>query len=146
VLLNLLRGHVKNGLATMNDGSVIDKVLREQRVRQYFDVVSTFDNVKKPKPNPEIFLKCTKKFKSQPKRGLVVEDSIFGVNVAKRVKMKFIALLSGTYSKKELEKEHPDLIVESINVYKNNVVYPNIRVRVSNLKTKVAQIQPFWVE
>jgi phosphoglycolate phosphatase-like HAD superfamily hydrolase len=37
------------------------------------------------------------------------------VIAAKKANMKCIAILSGAYSKEELEKETPDLIVDSIN-------------------------------
>jgi len=114
-LLNSLKNKVKTALATMSNRRVIDKLLIEKEVRKYFNVVITFDEVKKTKPDPEIFLKCAMKLKCQPERCLVLEDSIFGVVAAKKANMKCIAIPSGAYSKEELEKEEPDLIVNSIN-------------------------------
>lgn len=114
-LLDLLKEHMKMGLATMNNKSVIEKILLEKRVRKYFDSIITFDDVEKPKPDPEIFLKCAMKLKCQPQSCLVIEDSIYGVIAAKKAKMKCIAILSNTYTKEELEKEKPDLIIKSIS-------------------------------
>jgi phosphoglycolate phosphatase-like HAD superfamily hydrolase len=45
---------------------------------------------------------------------VVVEDSIFGVKAAKAAKMGCIAVLTGVYSRDELEKANPDLIVNSL--------------------------------
>jgi len=114
-LLNSVKNKVKTALATMGNKRVIDKLLAEKGVRKYFNVVLTFEEVKKPKPNPEIFLKCAMRLKCQPKKCLVLEDSIFGVIAAKKANMKCIAVPSGAYSKEELKKEEPDLIVNSIN-------------------------------
>lgn len=114
-LLNFLKNKVKMALATMGNRRVIDLLLIEKDVRKYFDVVITFEEVKKAKPDPEIFLKSAMKLKCQPERCIVLEDSIFGVIAAKKAAMKCIAVLSGSYSKEELEKEKPDLIVNSIN-------------------------------
>ncbi len=114
-LLNSLYNRVKIALATMSNREVVNKLLSEKRVRKYFDVVITADDVLQPKPNPEVFLKCAKKLKCRPEKCVVIEDSIFGVKAAKEAKMKCIAILSGVYSMEELEEQKPDLIVDSIN-------------------------------
>ncbi len=114
-LLNSLYNRVKIALATMSNREVVNKLLSEKRVRKYFDVVITADDVFQPKPNPEVFLKCAKKLKCRPEKCVVIEDSIFGVKAAKEAKMKCIAIPSGVYSMEELEEQKPDLIVDSIN-------------------------------
>ena len=45
---------------------------------------------------------------------MVFEDSIFGVKAAKSASMGCIAVITGVYSKEELEKEKPDLIVKTL--------------------------------
>jgi beta-phosphoglucomutase-like phosphatase (HAD superfamily) len=45
---------------------------------------------------------------------VVVEDSVFGVKAAKTAKMGCIAVLTGVYSREELEKANPGLIVDSL--------------------------------
>ncbi len=124
-LLDFLKDRVKLGLATSNNTKVINKALSKKKIKQYFDVIITADDVINPKPDPEIFLKCAMKLKTQPKKCIVVEDSIFGVRAAKKANMKCIAIPSGAYSKEELEKEKPYLIVNSISEVKN--VYKKMR-------------------
>jgi HAD superfamily hydrolase (TIGR01509 family) len=114
-LLKSLRGRVKTALATMSNRRVVDKLLREKRVREYFNVVVTFDEVSHPKPDPEVFVKCAEKLESQPEKCVVVEDSVFGVEAAKRAGMKCIAVSSGAYTREELQEQKPDLIVNSLN-------------------------------
>jgi HAD superfamily hydrolase (TIGR01509 family) len=116
-LLDSLRFKLKMALATMSNRTVIDKLLRMKRLEGYFDFVITADDVSKPKPDPEVFLECTLKLGCQPETCVVIEDSVFGVVAAKSAGMRCIAVPSGAYSKAELGKEKPDLIVESLKEY-----------------------------
>ena len=113
-LLDSLQGKVKLGLASMNDREVIDHMLKTTNIQRFFGVTLTAGDVSKPKPNPEIFLKCARKLRSSAERCVVVEDSIFGVKAAKTAKMGCIAVLTGVYSQEELKKANPDLIVDSL--------------------------------
>jgi HAD superfamily hydrolase (TIGR01509 family) len=114
-LLDSLHNRVKIALATMSNREVVNKLLSEKRVRKYFEVVITADEILQPKPNPEVFLECAKKLKCLPEKCVVIEDSVFGVKAAKKAKIRCIAIPSGTYSIEELGDQKPDLIVNSIN-------------------------------
>jgi len=113
-LLDALYGRVKIALATMGPRKVVDRLLSEKSIRRYFDVVVTADEVPKPKPNPEIFLKAARRIKVRPEECLVVEDSIFGVKAAKAAGMGCVAVPSGAYTAEELRKEEPDLLINSL--------------------------------
>lgn len=113
-LLDALYGRVKIALATMGPKKVVDRLLSEKSIRRYFDVVVTADEVPKPKPNPEIFLKAARRIKVRPEECLVVEDSIFGVKAAKAAGMGCVAVPSGAYTAEELRKEEPDLLINSL--------------------------------
>lgn len=113
-LLDHLYGRIKMGLATMSDRKVIDKLLSEKGVQKYFDVVVSADEVSNPKPNPEVFLAVAAKLKVTPEDCVIIEDSKFGVKAAKMAQMKCIAIPSGSYVLEELEKEKPDLLVNSL--------------------------------
>jgi beta-phosphoglucomutase len=113
-LLDALHGKVKVGLASMNDRAVINYMLKTKNIQRFFGAVVTADDVAKSKPDPEIFLKCALKLGSELGECVVVEDSIFGVEAAKTAEMGCIAVLTGIYSRKELQKAKPDLIVDSL--------------------------------
>jgi HAD superfamily hydrolase (TIGR01509 family) len=113
-LLEFLRGKVKLALASMSNREVVDHMLSALNVRRFFSIVLTVDEVHKPKPDPEIFLKCALKLASNPEKCVVVEDSIFGVKAAKAAKMGCIAVSTGAYSREELKKANPDLVVNSL--------------------------------
>ncbi|MCX8153381.1 MAG: HAD family phosphatase [Candidatus Bathyarchaeota archaeon] len=113
-LLEQLHGRVKLGLASMNDRAVIEHLLKTTGTQRFFDVVLTAADVTRSKPNPEIFLKCASKLGIRAEGCLVFEDSIFGVKAAKAAGMGCVAVTTGVYSREELAKEQPDLIVSTL--------------------------------
>ena len=113
-LLQSLRGKVKLGLASMNNRAVINSLLAALDVVQFFNVVITVDEVTRSKPDPEIFLKAAEKLRTEPRRCVVLEDSVFGVQAAKAGGMGCIAVAQGFYNVKELKNERPDLVVGSL--------------------------------
>jgi putative hydrolase of the HAD superfamily len=113
-LLENLQGRTKIALATMSNRKVVDKLLSEKRIREYFDVVVSADEIVKPKPDPEVFLVSAAKLGVKPEDCVVVEDSVFGVRAAKAAKMMCVAVSSGAYSMEELQDENPDLMIGSV--------------------------------
>jgi HAD superfamily hydrolase (TIGR01509 family) len=113
-LLEHLQGKVKLGLASMNDWEVINNLLKMTNTQRFFDAILTADDISEPKPNPEIFLKSALKLRSRQEKCVVVEDSIFGVEAAKKTRMGCIAVLTGVYSRTELENAGADLLVSSL--------------------------------
>ncbi len=113
-LLEALQGKVKLALASMNNALVIEDLMNKMHIADCFNVVIAVENVAKFKPNPEIFLKAASKLNLEPNECVVVEDSIFGVEAARNGGTKCIAVLTGVYTKSELEKANPTLIVKSL--------------------------------
>ena len=113
-LLEELRGKVKVGLASMNNRSVIMHLLQNNDLADCFDTILTVEAVSFSKPDPEIFLKTAAQLKASPEKCVVLEDSLFGVKAAKSAQMNCIAVTTGVYSKEELAKEKPDLIVKTL--------------------------------
>lgn len=113
-LLESLHGKIKMALASMNNREVINYLLKVNDLSKFFSVVLTAESVSKSKPDPEIFLKTASELGCNPERCVVVEDSVFGVKAAKTANMGCIAVLTGVYSRLELEKEKPDLIVQTL--------------------------------
>lgn len=93
---------------------VIDE-LQHLRIKQYFRVVVTALDVKKPKPAPDALLVAAKKLNIAIHECAVVGDSIVDVQAGKAAGAKTIAVLSGLFNREELEKQKPDLIIEGID-------------------------------
>lgn len=113
-LLQTLQGRVRLALASMNNRAVIEDLLDKLGILDCFEAVLTVEEVTKFKPDPEIFLKAAAKLHAEPAECVVVEDSIFGVQAARNGSMDCIAVLTGVYSRAELETARPGLIVESL--------------------------------
>lgn len=113
-LLESLRGKTRVALASMNNFQVIEYLLNATKIQSLFDVVLSVEDVRKFKPDPEIFLKCADRLRCKPEECIVVEDSIFGVQAARAANMICIAVLTGVYNRKELSAAKPRLIVQSL--------------------------------
>lgn len=82
---------------------------------KYFQHVMTALDTDKPKPSPDALKKCMEMMCIQPEECLVVGDSIADIRAGKSVGAKTVAVLSGIFSREELEKENPDFIIGNIN-------------------------------
>jgi len=95
-----------------------EKVVKELEkfgLEKYFQYVVTALDTCNPKPSPEALIKCVKQLDIQMCECVVVGDSVADVKAGKNAGAKTVAVLSGIFSRKELESEKPDLILESVN-------------------------------
>ena len=95
-----------------------EKVIKELQkfgLAEYFQLVITALDTQYPKPSPEALIKCAKRLGIQVSQCAVVGDSVADTRAGKTAGMRTIAVLSGIFTKEELEKEKPDLILKSIN-------------------------------
>ena len=69
-------------LATSSTGERALSILDQNEVTAYFDYMVFATEVKKSKPNPDIFLKACEYAKEPPENCLVLEDSEAGIQAA----------------------------------------------------------------
>ena len=92
-LLTFLKGSgIKMGIGTSNARDLAEMVLKRHSIVEYFDSIRTSCEVKKGKPEPDIFLKVAEDLGVEPKECLVFEDTYAGVLAAKRAGMKVVAV------------------------------------------------------
>lgn len=84
----------KLALATNAPKAVMEVVLKKAQLFHLFDVIITADDVKKVKPNPEIYLKVANLLEVSPSECLVFEDSSYGMQAAKSAGMHVVAYLN----------------------------------------------------
>ena len=60
----------------------INVMLEKAEIINYFDLILSNQDVKLPKPNPEIYLKAIDKFGLNPKECLILEDNEHGIKAA----------------------------------------------------------------
>jgi beta-phosphoglucomutase-like phosphatase (HAD superfamily) len=92
----------KTGLATMSGCSQANRVLQILDVTNDFDFIATRDDVNNGKPDPEIYRLMAHELCVEPAAGLVIEDSLVGIQAAVAAKMPCIAALSD-FTRKEVK-------------------------------------------
>jgi len=59
--------------------------------------IFSFDMVKKPKPDPEVFLKAISEAKINPENTIIIEDSVIGIKAAVAANVKVIGITCGSH-------------------------------------------------
>ena len=103
------------GIASNSDKKFILNIIQNTDLLDYFKSVLTINDIKEPKPSPEIYLLSAKKMGLKPQECVVIEDSTYGIEAAKRAKMKCIAV-AHTLPKEKLRKA--DLLLEQVCIAK----------------------------
>lgn len=78
--------------ATVED---IDFILNKIPIRDDFNEIVNSSMVKKPKPDPQIFLKAAELLNTPPERCVVFEDSLAGIAAANAAGMKVVGITTG---------------------------------------------------
>ena len=76
------------GIATSNNKNMVDAVLNSLNMKDYFEVITTSDEVKKGKPAPDVYLRTAELLGVEPEKCLVFEDVVAGVIAGKAAGMK----------------------------------------------------------
>lgn len=73
---------------------IVDRILEIIKAKDIFQHIVTQDDVVNSKPHPEMFLYAAKKMGVNPKKCLVFEDSLLGIEAAKSAGMKYVLIKS----------------------------------------------------
>ncbi|MEM3616555.1 MAG: HAD family hydrolase [Candidatus Bathyarchaeia archaeon] len=92
----------------------IVKWLEKVDLAKYFQCVVTALNTQFPKPSPKALVDCAKRLGVEVGECAIVGDSVTDIKAGKNAGAKTVAVLSGIFTKEELEKEKPDLIIKDI--------------------------------
>ena len=92
-----LRGK-KIGLATSSYAVLIDTVLKALSIRQYFDFTHSAENESHGKPHPAVYLTVADQLQIQPKKCLVIEDSLNGIISGKAARMTVVCIPEKSHS------------------------------------------------
>ena len=106
-------------IASNSDISYVKNISDKKGFSKYIKDYSCHNEKLKAKPEPDLFLNAfeiLKKFNNNIKKEnvLIFEDSLAGVEGAKKTGIK-IAAITNSYSKKELLEKGADIILDKIN-------------------------------
>ncbi len=111
ILADLKSKGFKLAVGSSGPSENVDLVLTSLKIKHYFDVIITAAEVKKGKPEPDVFLIVAKTLNINPKNCIVIEDAPVGIEAAMRAEMIPIALTT-THNKEELLNAH--LIIKDL--------------------------------
>jgi beta-phosphoglucomutase len=80
----LLNNNYKIAIASSNFRHNIYYVLEKSDIKLPFKTIIGREDIVKPKPDPEVFLKCLNKIDSLPEKSIVIEDAVKGIISANR--------------------------------------------------------------
>lgn len=85
------------GLVTMSSKSVAVAILKHHEIDQYFDAITTADDVTNPKPNPEILSLTMDRLGMKKNQVIFAGDSSHDLEAASRIGIPFILADTGIY-------------------------------------------------
>lgn len=116
-LLNLLnelkKKKVRIGIGTSSLRWRADRIIDLLKIKEYFPIIVSSEEVINHKPNPDLFLKVAEKINIPPENCVVIEDAASGIEAAKRGNMKAIGFLTKYHKKSEFKKA--DLIINDFS-------------------------------
>ncbi|MBK1789830.1 HAD family hydrolase [Persicirhabdus sediminis] len=89
-----VRGKLPMAVATGGSRNVAEKTLKQVNISDLFDEVVTANDVKKGKPNPDIYFDVAERLGVKPERCLVFEDAPAGIEAALAAGMEVITVPS----------------------------------------------------
>jgi HAD superfamily hydrolase (TIGR01509 family) len=101
VLRELREAGIPHGIATSGRRPEIDASLAALGIAEETVVVARGD-VRRAKPEPDLFLTCQQRLGVQPEECYVVGDAVWDLLAARRARMLSVGLLSGGYGEDEL--------------------------------------------
>lgn len=112
-LLSFFKDRYKFAIASNSGRKFIYNILEITNILSFFDVIVTRDDVKNPKPDPEIYMKTLEKLKISPENVIVFEDSEIGIQSAKRCNIFCVGLLTT----QKIEKiKNADIIIDKLTI------------------------------
>jgi len=132
--LQKLSEHFKLALITRRNmpKEPIMRELERLGLTKFFKFIVTSQDVAEPKPSPQAFAKAANQLGVSIHDCAIVGDAIVDIQAGKSAGAKTIAVLSGLFSREELKKQKPDLIIKNINSL------PNLLEQAKNLHTSTA--------
>lgn len=111
--------HYKVGLVTNSSRTITSQLLGYLQASNSFDIILCEEDVRKPKPDPEIYNTAAKKLQLKPKEILVFEDSPTGAEASVRAHMDTIIIWTNLLDKRRYPQEVLEFFPDFIQIYQN---------------------------
>jgi len=110
ILLWGKKNNIKQGICSSSIKPMVDKVLNSvfksiaisESAYDFFNGITTGDEVKRKKPFPDIYLNIISKLNLKPSECMAIEDSVTGIESAKSAGCKTVGLITPFYNRDDL--------------------------------------------
>jgi 16S rRNA pseudouridine516 synthase len=102
-------------VATSSVSASARPFLERTGIRGFFEVIVTGDEVKRGKPDPEIYLVTAQKLGVAPEACLVIEDALAGIAAAKFANMRVAAVPDTRFVDEREYEEEADYVLGSLS-------------------------------
>lgn len=109
------RAEIPMAVASSAMAKNVEFVVEALGFRKFFQALVNGDEVTKPKPHPEIYLKAARLLGADPERSVAFEDSYIGIEAAKRSGMKCVGIASSFPAAQLRARTEADLVVASFS-------------------------------
>ena len=117
LIRRLVQAHVPCAIGTSSTQKNLDCLFsRYRELKAFFRTCVTKEDLKRGKPDPEVFLIAAQRLGTPPSSCVVFEDAPLGIEAAKKGGMKAVALTT-TFPIATLQAAHPDVIVNSLATF-----------------------------
>jgi beta-phosphoglucomutase len=108
---DLVKRGVPRGVGTSATRRDVDRILRELGLRPHFDVVVSVEDVVWGKPDPEVYVLTARRLRVPPPACLVLEDSLVGVEAARRAGMRVVGVATA-HDERELRHAGAQRVID----------------------------------
>jgi beta-phosphoglucomutase len=115
LLENLAAARFKQAIGSSAPRGNLDLITSITQTERFFDTVVSMEDTQRGKPDPQVFLVAAERLAVPPRRCVVIEDAVAGVQAAKAGAMKCIAVaFVGHHSLDTLRTAGADLAVKTL--------------------------------
>lgn len=111
------QGDLKLAIASNSPYEVIEKVLKILNIFSKFTAITTNDQVKNPKPDPEMYLVTAKKLGVEPEECIAIEDSVIGAQAALNADMTCYIVINPLNNEKQFVDMNIAGFIKSLDDY-----------------------------
>jgi HAD superfamily hydrolase (TIGR01509 family) len=109
-----LAGRWPLGLASSSNRELIDLVLELSGLAGHFRATVSSEEVRRGKPEPDVYLEAARRLDVSPQRCAAVEDSDAGIRSARAAGMRVLAIPNPRYPPRDEALDLADLVLRSL--------------------------------
>ena len=107
---HLARRGIPRAVGTSASRMDVERMLGGVGLRRHFEVVVTAEDVRLGKPDPEVYVLAARRLGSAPRDCVVFEDSVVGIQAARRAGMRAIGVTTA-YGEEELRAAGAEAVI-----------------------------------